>query len=473
MSAHATDHRVPQPASFSDFPTAFQGTLLRPGDEGFQASRRIFNMLHAGATPALIAKPDDEASVAAVLQYVSAHDIPIAIRGGGHLIDGLAMPHGALVLDMSGFKTIEVDPQTRRIRAGAGVLLGEFDAAAQAHGLVVPSGTVSSTGIAGLTLGGGVGNLMRRFGATVDNLITCRLVSLGGEIITASATENPELFWALRGGGGNFGVVTMFEYQAHRLDHDVTAGLMGFPIEQAPEILLNLAAWMPAAPRELALISIMIACPPLPGVSPDRIGRPVLVLLVAHSGHPDTAGPVLDYLQHLGTPFMNAVRPMPWVKANSILDAVAPYGRKCYNQGGYLASLPRSVIASLAGAIVKAPQSPGSIAALNLYFFGGAISEDFPETSTAFSREGAALLWEGITQWDDPALNGAFPAWLNEVAAALPLLSNGYSNLTTDQGEAWRRGLWGSPGKLNRLRAVKAQWDPRNLLRYNKNIPQT
>jgi hypothetical protein len=342
-------------AAFDNFPSAFRGTLLRPDDQGYATARLIFNMRRADARPAVIARPIDETDVAVSLRHASAHALPVAIRGGGHGVDGTAMPDNALVLDMTGFKTIQVDAGKRIIRAGAGVLLGEIDVAAQAYGLVVPSGTVSSTGIAGLTLGGGVGTLMRRFGATVDNLIGCTLVTLDGDVVTASATENAALFWALRGGGGNFGVVTTFEYRAHRLDHDVTAGMILFPFEQSEEILTTLAGWMPTAPRELGLIAALLGCPPLPSVPADMVGRPVLVLVVVHSGRPETAGPVLDHLIGLGSPVVTMVQPTPWVKANSMLDAVAVYGRRYYTRGGYLSLLSTEAIGVFRATIAQAP----------------------------------------------------------------------------------------------------------------------
>jgi FAD/FMN-containing dehydrogenase len=465
-------HSTASHGAFDNFPSAFRGALLRPDDEGYAAARLIFNMRRSDAKPAVIARPLDETDVAVALRYASARVLPVAIRGGGHGVDGTAMPDNALVLDMTGFKTIQVDAGKRIIRAGAGVLLGEIDAAAQAYGLVVPSGTVSSTGIAGLTLGGGVGTLMRRFGATVDNLIGCTLVTLDGGVVTASATENADLFWALRGGGGNFGVVTTFEYRAHRLDHDVTAGMILFPFEQSEEILTTLAGWMPTAPRELGLIAALLGCPPLPSVPADMVGRPVLVLVVVHSGRPETAGPVLDHLVGLGSPVVTMVQPTPWVKANSMLDAVAVYGRRYYTRGGYLSSLSTEAIGVLreTATHVPPPRSPGPSVVHNIWFMGGAISEDFAEDSVAFSRQGAAVFWECVSQWDEPEQDDVFPAWVDAAAAALPLRSNGYSNLSNDQGEAWRRGLWGSADKLARLRAVKAKWDPRNLFRFNKNI---
>ncbi|MFD0507620.1 FAD-binding oxidoreductase [Streptomyces chiangmaiensis] len=250
-----------EPHSHSDFPTGFRGTVLRPGDDQYDAARAVYQGRAADKGPALIAQCADEEDVATVLRYASAHDIPVAVRGGGHGSDGYAMPGGALVIDLSAMRAITVDPKTRVVRAQPGVKLGEMDAAAQQHGLAVPAGTVSSTGVAGLTLGGGIGFLMRRHGATVDNLLACDMITVDGRKVRADATENPELFWALRGGGGNFGVVTSFEYRAHPVGPDVVAGQLIFPFDQAADVLGKLSAHLATAPRELGLLVAIADAP--------------------------------------------------------------------------------------------------------------------------------------------------------------------------------------------------------------------
>ncbi|MGW2521394.1 FAD-binding oxidoreductase [Streptomyces sp. NPDC001617] len=217
---------IDTPSVHDDLPAAFRGAVLRPGDDGFDQARVICSGRPGDTVPALIAQCADEDDVATALRYASARDLPVAVRGGDHGSDGHAMPGGALVLDLSGMRGVSVAPDTRTVRAQAGVLLGELDAATQEHGLVVPSGTVTSTGVAGLTLGGGIGHLHRRFGTAVDNLTACEMVTVDGRKVRAGETENPDLFWALRGGGGNFGVVTAFEFRAHPLGPDVCSGMI-------------------------------------------------------------------------------------------------------------------------------------------------------------------------------------------------------------------------------------------------------
>jgi FAD binding domain/Berberine and berberine like len=462
------------PRKFGDFPRSFRGSVLRPGEPGFAESRRIFNMKRAQDTPALIARVADEDDVACVMRY--AHDLgaPVAIRSGGHSSDGSSMPDGALVLDMTAMKGLSVDAKRGICRAESGVLLGELDAATQHHGLVVPAGTVSTTGIAGLTVGGGVGFNMRRFGATVDSLLSCDLVTADGRKVRASVRENPDLFWALRGGGGNFGVVTAFEFKAHEVGPEVLSGVIVFPADQAGEVLAGLREHMLTAPRELAMIAAATACPPFPPISAEVHGKPVLMLIVVYTG-PASRGPaIVDGLSRLGRAVAILVGPSPWVSTNRMLDVVAPYGRRLQTRGGYLTKMTDGVIAATVRNLLDAPpptaQLPSTVQ--NLWCMGGAISEDFDEDSTAFSRAGAAWFWESIGQWDGADHDATYAAWTDRTLADVSqdLRANGYVNLTEDLGPAWLRGLYGSEGKYRRLVDAKRHWDPLNLLRFNKNF---
>ncbi|MFD8079436.1 FAD-binding oxidoreductase [Streptomyces sp. NPDC059718] len=465
-----------QPRSHSDFPTGFRGTVLRPADDRYDTARALYQGRAADEGPALIAQCADEEDVATVLRYASAHGIPVAVRSGGHGSDGYAMPGGALVVDLSAMRAVTVDPQTRVVRAQPGVTLGEMDAAAQRHGLAVPAGTVSSIGVAGLTLGGGIGYLMRRHGATVDNLLGCDVITVDGRKVRADETENPELFWALRGGGGNFGVVTSLEYRAHPIGPEVVAGQLIFPFDQAADVLGKLPARLATAPRELGLLVAIAPAPPLPVLPEEVHGKPVLILVVVHTGEPAAAPEVVEPLAALGRPLADLVGKTTWVRANSMLDAVAPYGMRMNLRGGYLPALSAGAVDVLLEHVATVPSKPGDIYSLNLSFMGGAISEDRDEDATAFSREGAAWLWEAICKWDVPERDAEYDEWATALTEAMRphALTNGYANLSDDLGEQWRRGVHGSEAKHRRLRAVKAAWDPYNLLRFNKNIaPET
>lgn len=460
--------------TFSDFPSSFRGLALRPGDGEFAASRRIFNMLFDQDTPGLIAKALDAEDVVTVMRYASERGIPVAIRSGGHSSDGSSMPNGALVLDMTSMKSVSVNPADGVCRVESGVLLGELDGATQEYGLVVPAGTVSTTGVAGLTLGGGVGFNMRRFGATVDSLLACEVVTTDGRKVTASKHENPELFWALRGGGGNFGVVTGFTFQAHRFGTTVFSGMIVFPASHAAQVLAGLREYMRTAPRELAVIAASTACPPFPPVPADVHGTPVEMLIVVYSGPPESAARIIDQLSCLGASIITLVGPSPWVETNRMLDVVAPYGRRLQTRGGYLSELTDSVINATVTNLLDAPPptAPLPSTVQNLWCMGGAISEDFAEDSVAFSREGATWFWESIGQWDGASHDQEYISWTDRTLRDVrkELRPNGYVNLTQDLGPTWLSGLYGSPRKYQRLLSAKAKWDPQNLLRFNKNF---
>lgn len=465
--------------SLDDSLEGFRGTLIRPGDQAYAQARVIFNRRLDHQVPRLIARAADTDDVVTVVRHAARTASPLAVRSGGHGADGTAMPDGALVLDMSGLKSIHVDPDTRRVRLEAGVLLGEMDAALAQHGLVVPAGTVSTTGIAGLVLGGGVGHNMRRYGATVDNLLACDVVTADGRLVRASTNENPDLFWALRGGGGNFGVVTSFEFQARPMPSTVTFGLIPFPLDQAPQVMAGLRSSMREAPRELGVVVSMTTCPPLPSVAEELHRSPALVMVVVHTGELDAGQRLVAELAALGSPLAVAVGPGPWVDANRMLDVLAPPGYRVYTKGAYLADLTDDIVRiaverSAHGPTPGTPTADPLVAntAQNFWALGGAISHDTDENATAFSRADATWFWEAITVWETDEDDERFMTWADSVHAALRplLLTNVYSNLSTDMGSEWRRGVWGSTAKYQRLVTAKQTWDPTNVFCFNKNI---
>ncbi|WP_084399135.1 FAD-binding oxidoreductase [Henriciella aquimarina] len=458
------------------FSSIFDGDILRPGEDGFSEARELFNMRAKENTPQLIARARNDDDVVAVMKFATETRTPIAIRSGGHGIDGEAMPDGAIVLDLSQMKDITVDKEKGLIKVGAGTLLGDIDRAGQKHGLVVPSGTNSLTGVAGLTLGGGIGMLMRRYGATVDNLESCDVVTIDGRKIVASESENPDLFWALRGGGGNFGVVTAFEYRGHPVGPEVMAGTITFPPEQIKPVVNALREKAKTMSRDLGVIIAIADAPPDPEIPAEYHGKPVLTLFVVYSGKMEGANETLESLTSLGSPAAVQVVPMEWADANSMLDVIAPWGRSYHTRGGYLPDLPEALLDMVIERAESAPrldyESPGVSTAQTFAVFGGAISEDFSEDYVAFSREGAVFLSEIITAWDKPEDAQRFEGWADGIAEAMApyMRKNGYINLTTDRGPAWLRELYGAPEKFKRLQAAKKKWDPMNLLRFNKNI---
>jgi FAD binding domain/Berberine and berberine like len=458
----------------SDFPRDFRGKTFRPGEEGFAQARLIYNMRHDRDAPALIARAADVNDVVRLMRYASEKGIPVAIRSGGHSSDGTAMPDGALVLDMTAMTGLTVDKSTNVCRVESGVLLGQLDAGTQECGLVVPAGTVSTTGVAGLTVGGGVGYNMRRYGATVDSLLACDVVGVDGRKVRATKEENPDLLWALSGGGGNFGVVTAFEFQGRPLGPQVFSGVIVFPPEQAGEVLMNMDRFMPTAPRELSVIAAGTACPPFPPVPAHVHGTPVQMLLVVYTGPADKAQGVIGSLSKLGRPIATLVGPNSWVNTNRMLDAIAPYGRRMESRGGYISKLDDTVIKMVVKNLLDAPAptAPLPSTVQNLWYMGGAISEDFDEDSVAFSREGAVWFWESVGQWDGAEHDEEYLAWSDTSYSDLEqhMRANGYVNLTCDLGPKWLKGLYGSERKYRRLLEAKKKWDPHNLLRFNKNF---
>jgi hypothetical protein len=459
--------------AFADFPASFKGVAVRPGEPGYAEAREIPNARWVDRDPALIARCADRDDIVTAVNYAAEKDVDIAIRSGGHAIDGHAMPDGAFVIDTSPMRGIEVDPSARTARIEAGVLLGELDVATQEHGLAVPVGTVSKTGAAGLTLGGGMGYLTRRFGMTVDNLLSVDVVTVDGRKLTASENENPELFWGLRGAGHNLAIATSFTYQAHRVGPEVISGLIIYPIEATVPILSQIDAAMATAPRELTIYPVVLPAPPLPGLPEAMIGAPIFVLIAVYTGELSKYEDAMASIRPLGTPLADMVHPSSWLEANGILDVLAPPGRRQWSRGGYLAGITEEIAGIMVDHVCNAPAPTGAGPSCAVAFpiLGGA-NFDFDEDSTAYSRAGAEWLWECLGQWDPPEKDDEYQGWVDGVMNAItPLsLSTGYVNLSTDRGPEWLRGLYGSPEKWDRICALKAEWDPDNRLSHNKNV---
>lgn len=459
--------------AFADFPSEFKGVVLRPGDDDYLAAREIPNARWVDRTPALIARVIDADDVVTAVNYAVEQDISIAVRSGGHAIDGHAMPHDAFVIDTSLMKQIDCDPETGITTIQAGVLLGEMDAATQQHGYVVPAGTVSATGAAGLTLGGGMGYSTRRFGMTVDNLLSVDVVTMDGEKRTCSKDENAELYWGLKGAGHNLAIATSFTYQAHKVGPRVQSGLIIYPIEQAVPILGKIDAAMAESPRELTVYPVVLPAPPLPGLPEPMIGVPIFVLIIVYTGDLAKYEESMTAIRPLGQPLADMVHESSWLEANSILDVLAPPARRQWSRGGYLPGITEEIAQVVVERVSNAPAPTGAGPSCAVAFpiLGGA-NDDFDEDSCAYSREGAAWLWEVLGQWDPVEADEAYQGWVDGTMDALGpySLKNGYVNLSTDRGAEWLRGLYGSEEKWKRIVALKQTWDPDNRLSHNKNI---
>ncbi|MBL7260045.1 FAD-binding oxidoreductase [Paractinoplanes lichenicola] len=428
---------------------AFRGTLLRPGEEGYDEARRVWN----GAfdrRPALIARCAGADDVQTAVRYAREHDLPIAVRGGGHSVQGYGVSDGGVTIDLSPMKAVTVDPATRSVRAAAGLTWAEFDLATQRHGLATTGGSVSSTGIAGVTLGGGFGHLMRRHGLTVDNLRGASLVTADGDLVRADA----ELLWALRGGGGNFGIVTAFEYDLHPVGPVVLGGPIFWPLDQAAEVLRFLSSWAADAPDELGIALVATQSPPIPALA----GTPVFGLLPVWCGDPATGERVLAPLRALGEPLADLVRPMPYRAVQSLLDLAAAPGLCSYWRSHQLPELPPDVLTDLV-ATLPTPQS-----LLNGWLIGGAASRIAPD-ATAVGPRPPGFELRLIANWAGPG-GDDHRAWVRAGWERLrPYASGQYAAFLSDEDPGTAYGE-----RLSRLTAVKDHWDPHNVFRLNPNI---
>jgi FAD/FMN-containing dehydrogenase len=447
---------------------AFTGPVTRPGDPDYDTARAVWNLMH-DRRPALIMRCQSASDVAAGLAYGRAHGLPIAVRAGGHSLPGHSTVDGGLVLDLRSVNRVAVDPETRRVRVGGGALLGEVDRAAQAHGLVVPAGVVSHTGAGGLTLGGGVGRLMRRFGLTIDSLLSAEVVLADGRIVRAGDGEHPDLFWGLRGGGGNFGVVTEFEFRAHELS--VLPILATFhPLDRAREVLRLGVRMMAAAdtPDELLWTSFLRRGPDFaPWMTPELAGTRGIMSLIEWSGDLEPGRRLLTAIRDELAPPASDLADVPYLAIQSVTDQLlAPGTLHAYVKAGFAGEISDEFIDALiaCGARVSSPLS-----VIEVLSMGGAIRR-VPDESTAFPHRAARWLINVPGQWSDAADSADEIAWVRETFAALePHLSGGaYSNFMEDDEAGSPSVAYGAT--LKRLTQVKAVYDPGNVFRLNQNI---
>jgi FAD/FMN-containing dehydrogenase len=444
----------------------FRGVVLTEGGAAYDEARRIWN----GAIdrrPAVIARGLDHSDVAAAVRYARERDLAIAVRGGGQGVGGAAMVDGGLVVDLSAMRGVYVDPTTRRAWVGGGALWGDVDAATQANGLATVGGIVTHTGVGGLTLGGGLGWLMRTHGLAVDNLRSARLVTADGEALSVSEAEHPELFWALRGGGGNFGVVTSFEFALHPRG-PVLAGPLVWPLEDAPALLRHYRDFIEGAPDELATIVVLRHAPAMAPLPPSIHGRPVCLILVCWTGEHEAGERALAPLRHFGRPLFDGIATRPYVELQSSLDAGAPHGWHTYWKSCELPSLTDETIDLLAGHAGRI-ESPRSY--IIMFHMGGAVAR-VPEEATAYSQRAAVHNVNIDAVWlpaeEDRAERE--PAWARAAYEALaPYQLGVYVNFLGDEGHERVRSAYGE-AKYRQLAEIKAKYDPENVFRLNQNI---
>jgi FAD/FMN-containing dehydrogenase len=446
-------------ATVQDFAGNLRGPLLRPGDGGYDDARKVWNGM-IDRRPALIARCAGVADVIAAVRFARAHGLLVSVRGGGHNITGNAVCEGGLMIDLSPMKSVRVEPAKRIARAEAGLTWGEYNRETQAFGLASTGGVVSTTGIAGLTLGGGLGWLMGKHGLSCDNLISADLVTAEGKLLTVSAAEHPDLFWGLRGGGGNFGVVTSFEYRLHPVG-PVLAGMVLHPMAKAREVLRFYRDYTRTCPDEaLAAAALM--------TSPD--GAPVVAVIVAYIGDIAAGEAVVAPVRKFGSPLLDTIAPTSYVQLNTLFDAAVPYGGvQRYWKSSFLKELGDDLIEILIERSAKM-LSPMSMV---LFFHLHGVAARVDRNATAFGLRQDQWDYDVISQWTDPAESAGHVRWTREFWTAVEPFATGevYVN-HLDAEEATRiRAAYG--GHYDRLVALKNKYDPTNLFRLNQNIKPT
>jgi hypothetical protein len=434
---------------------SFACEVVTPGDATYDDTRRLWNAIH-DRRPAVVVRPTTVEEVATAIRFGRDHDLEVAVRSGGHSASGHSGCDGGLVIDLSTMRGVTVDPDRRTARTVGGTLLGELDVAAQAHGLVCPVGVIGHTGVAGLTLGGGVGWLVKKYGLTCDNVISFEIVTADGQVRQVSADEHPDLFWALRGGGGNFGVVTSFEYRLRPVS-TVLGGLLVHPRDRAVELLQRYRDFTQSAPDEVGAYAAMLH-------TPD--GAPVAAIVTCYCGDLSEGARLLEPLRKFGPPLVDAIQPMPFPQMQTTLDGAVPDGNQNYWKSSFLRELSDDAIRVM---VRHANEATSPLSAVLLEQYGGAASRVAP-TDTAFAQRHAQYDLGILAQWTRPEEADRHVAWARGFADDMSAYRSGdylLNFLGEGEDEAIKAAF--GPNYL-RLVEVKTKYDPENLFRINQNI---
>jgi len=445
---------------------SFGGQLVRPADAAYDEHRRVWNG-SIDRSPDLIARCAGVADVISAVRFARDTGLAVAVRSGGHSFPGLSVCDGGIVIDLGLMKGIRVDPEARTARAQAGVLLGELDQETHAFGLAVPAGIVTHTGLAGLTLGGGIGWLQRKYGLTIDQLLSVELVTADGELVRASESENPDLFWGVRGGGGNFGIVTEFEFRLNPIGPMVLAGPIFWPMAEAPKVLRFYRDWVAEAPDELMTIVVLRKAPALPVIPAELHGKLVIAVVCCHAGEVEKAEAVVRPLRRFGSPVVDACAPKPFLEQQSMFNPSYPHDWWYYMRSCDVAELSDDVIdiAVDHSSRIRSPRT-----AFPIWQMGGAIAQ-VGEADTAFTGRDAGHTFNITGMTDTEEGFEEEREWVRAFWSALqPHHTGVYVNFLMDEGEQRVREAYGAD-KYDRLKALKRQWDPGNFFRLNQNIP--
>jgi FAD/FMN-containing dehydrogenase len=454
-----------QAGKIEELKGAFKGEILLPSNGAYDSARQIWNAM-IDKRPAVIARCATTSDVVRGVNFARDNRLLLAVRGGGHNIAGNAVCDGGLVIDLSQMKTAIVDPGARRVTIEGGATLADLDAATQAYGLATPVGINSTTGIGGLTLGGGFGWLSRKYGLTVDNLESAEVVTAAGEVVRASATEHPDLFWALRGGGGNFGVVTRFEFRLHPVGPDVLSGLIVYPISEAKSVLQQYREFIARAPEELNVWTVLRKAPPLPFLPEKFHGQEMIALALIYAGDPKQGEPLVEPLRKFGTPWGEHVGVQPYVAWQQTFDPLLTAGARNYWKSHNFTTLKDGLFDVVAEYVGKLPSPQCEI------FFGaiGGATTRPALGSAAYAQRDAEFVMNFHGRWEDAADDERCTRWARDFfSATAPFASGGvYVNFMSADEADRVRSAYGP--NYDRLVQVKRKYDPNNLFRMNQNI---
>ena len=443
------------------------GDLLNNQDPGYDEARSVWNAM-IDRRPAHIVQPRTTADIAAAVSFARDQQLPLSIKGGGHNIAGLAVCDDGLMIDCSLMRSVSVDESTSRVRVQPGAVWGDVDQVTQPYGLAVPSGIISTTGVAGLTLGGGFGWTTRKWGHTADHLRSVEIVTADGQIRRASETENADLFWAVQGGGGNFGVVTEFEFEARRIGPTIAGGLVLYPMDEAPEVVRFFREFSQAASEDLTTLLVLRIAPPAPFLPEEVHGKPVAGIAAMYAGDPDQGMESLAPLKAFGSPLADTISPKEYAIHQSFLDSGQPHGRRYYWKSEYLPDVPSELGSKMLDHCAKFTSPHSSMLCMRL---GGAAKRN-QSGHGAVSHRSAEYVVAIQGAWEDPATDDEHIGWVRSFHQEVRPYSTGgtYVNFLTEEEGADRIQDAYEPEIYQRLAGIKAIYDPENLFRMNKNI---
>ena len=466
MTTHAATTHPLGEATLAEFEQGLSGRLIRPEDPEYDDARSIWNGAH-DKRPAMIVRSAGVSDVIRAVELARSEDLEVAVRGGSHSIPGFSTSDGGMVIDLSAMRSVHVDPVRRTAVAEGGATWADFDHETQAFGLAVTGGLVSSTGIGGFTLGGGIGWLMRRYGLTADNLIGADVVTADGRLVHAGESENPELLWGLRGGGGNFGVATSLEYRLHPVGPNILAGPIFFAGERAEEILRFYRDWVRELPDEMTTLVNLTTAPPAPFLPEEVHGKPVVAVVAVYAGDPEEGRHVVQPLKDVAEPVADLNDVIPYTMMQSLLDPLWERGAHNYMSSAFVDELSDDAVAA---AVDRHARVPSPHSEIHFHHFGGAVAR-VGEDDTAFSNRSAQYVLNVIAR--SPSAEGfdGNVEWARGTTQALSPVSRAgaYVNFMGDAGDRRLRASYGD-AKYDRLVALKRRYDPTNLFRLNQNI---